>query len=85
LSPLPAVEDWNLRIGGDADEAGFRAEGHSLSEYGREFAGTLSNGDDSSAVVHAYDRANSVVEKNEIAGAEAKWPPEFQAPVLGIK
>lgn len=85
LSALPAIEDGNLGIGGDADKPWFRAEGHSLSEYGGEFAGTLSNGEDGSAVVHANDRANPVVEKDEIAGTEAKWPAEFQAPVSGIK
>ena len=85
LSPLPAIKDGNLGIGGDADKPWFRAEGHSLSEYGREFAGTLGNGDDGSAVIHANDRANPVVEKDEIASAEAKWPTEFQASGLSVK
>ena len=85
MSALPAIEDGNLGIGGDADKPWFRAKGHSLSEYGGEFAGTLGNGDDGSAVIHANDGANPVVEKDEIACAEAKWPTEFQASVLGVK
>ena len=82
---LPTIEDGNLGIGGDADKTGFRAEGDSLSENGGEFAGTLGNGDHSSAVIHANDGADSIVEEDEITGAEAKWPTEFQAPLLGVK
>ena len=84
-SPLLPIEDGTLRVGRDADKPWFRAEGDSLSEYGGKFAGTLSDGDHGSAVIHANDRANPVVEKDEIAGAEAKWPTEFQASVLGVK
>ena len=85
MSALPAIEDGNLGVGRDADKPRFRAEGDSLSEYGRELAGTLSNGDHGSAVVDANDGANPVVEKDEIASAEAKWPTEFQASGLSVK
>ena len=85
LSAPPAIEDGNLGIGGDADKPWFGAEGHRISENGSELAGTLSNGDHRRAVIHENDGANPVVEKDEIAGAEAQWPTEFQASVLGFK